>query len=397
MHIVLYLGKGLIGGKGGTEKVMLTLANQFSQRGHQVTMVTNEAIQGELLVELLPAVTLLNIGGQPVRTLQRWRYKLLDSNPLTRRYLYRHLLWHPWYCTSSQVRKTLLTLQPDILLAASPADVLELGFQQPPYPFPIIQMLHCEPAINFQRKSRKTFHATLAVVQQHVQVVQTLQSKFIPVVQQYYTGEIAVIANSITPIAPDQQLTYHAVKDTFTIVYFARLCRGKQQDLLLHAWSLLASDYPQWQLHLWGSGKTKDVAYLHKLIQHLNLTSSAKLCGFTATPTAELLQADICAFPSRSEGFPLALGEAMAVGLPCVAIEGVTNLITHQHNGLLCKNDPMDLALNLHLLLADASLRERLGTAAKSSMQAYAPAQIIQQWEQLMTKTINKFKGLADA
>ena len=87
-----------------------------------------------------------------------------------------------------------------------------------------------------------------------------------------------------------------------------------------------------------------------------------------------LADADIFAFPSRSDGQGLALTEALAAGLPCVAAAsgGIPELITDSHNGLLvAREDVRALAGALRLLAEDTVLRQRLASAARESARRF--------------------------
>lgn len=70
--------------------------------------------------------------------------------------------------------------------------------------------------------------------------------------------------------------------------------------------------------------------------------------------------------PSREEGLPLALAEALALGRPCVAtaVGAMPEVVLHERTGLLVPPaDPVALAEALARLLGDPLLRERLGAA----------------------------------
>src|ERR1043166_9100361 len=78
--------------------------------------------------------------------------------------------------------------------------------------------------------------------------------------------------------------------------------------------------------------------------------------------------ADIFVLPSLKEGLPIALIEAMALGLPCIstAVNAIPEAIDNERNGILIKpNDPTALREAIARLLNDGTLRERLGAAAK--------------------------------
>lgn len=93
--------------------------------------------------------------------------------------------------------------------------------------------------------------------------------------------------------------------------------------------------------------------------------------GGSVTSRAEIAreyrQADVFVFPSHFEGFPVALLEAAAAGLPCVATEvgGVVDILDSGRAGMIVPlKDPVGLAAALDTVVHDAELRHRLGSAA---------------------------------
>ena len=80
-----------------------------------------------------------------------------------------------------------------------------------------------------------------------------------------------------------------------------------------------------------------------------------------------LNRAEVFALPSKYEGNPKALLEAMACELPVIGVDapGVRDVIQHGVNGMLCAQSEQDIATAIRTLLADASLRNRLGCQAR--------------------------------
>ena len=104
--------------------------------------------------------------------------------------------------------------------------------------------------------------------------------------------------------------------------------------------------------------------------------------------------AHLFAFPSRYEGFPNALAEAMAAGLPAVAFDGVSgveDLAVDGETALLARHeDVSELADRLVRLMADPPLRRRLGNTASGHVPAFAPAAVYARWEGLLSTAITK-------
>ena len=87
--------------------------------------------------------------------------------------------------------------------------------------------------------------------------------------------------------------------------------------------------------------------------------------------------------PSRYEGFPGVLIEAMYAKLPVVATEcsdSIRELIAHEQTGLIAKNNVASLIQELDRIFIDAELGERLGIAAHRKATEYLWPQIGERW-----------------
>lgn len=127
--------------------------------------------------------------------------------------------------------------------------------------------------------------------------------------------------------------------DDRIVLFSGRLVHRKGLDTLIKAWPEVTTSAPDTQLVIVGSGRNQPDSIEQEMItrvQQLGI-KNIHFRGETTHPAKYLAMADIFAFPSRLEGFPNALMEAMAGGLPTVAttIGGVIDLITDQKTGLL--------------------------------------------------------------
>ncbi len=160
------------------------------------------------------------------------------------------------------------------------------------------------------------------------------------------------------------------------IICVARLEYAKGVDVLLHAWKRLMCTSKEWhaqpkpRLLLVGEGALKP--QLERIAFELNIRDSVEFLGLR-TDIVELLQQSWgFVLPSRGEGMPNALLEAMACGLPCIAtrVSGSEDIIADGINGLLVDPErPADLAHALRRLIEDTDLAQRLGKEGRSTVE----------------------------
>ena len=160
------------------------------------------------------------------------------------------------------------------------------------------------------------------------------------------------------------------------VVTVGTLRPAKAHRVLIDAWSRLhaAGDLPT-AAELWvvGDGPLRD-----PLEQSVPAGVNVRFLG-SRTDVGRILQrADMFAFPSTDEGFGIALAEAMASGLPCVASDagGIPELVGDGVTGLLFPpGDVNRLAEALRCLLHDRALASRLGEAAREdATRRFTPA-----------------------
>jgi glycosyltransferase involved in cell wall biosynthesis len=120
-----------------------------------------------------------------------------------------------------------------------------------------------------------------------------------------------------------------------------------------------------------GDGPTREA--LGRITRSLGLEDRVHFLGRRADVFPLMRLADAIALPSRREGHPLALLEAMALGKAVVAcaVGGVPESVRDGETGLLVpSDDPAALARALARLRDDAALRGRLGAAAACEVRA---------------------------
>ena len=123
-----------------------------------------------------------------------------------------------------------------------------------------------------------------------------------------------VIPNPCPTFGPE--LPDYRAKEAIAV---GRLCPQKGFDLLMKSWNLLPDRIKNtWSLRIYGNGP--DLNYLQRLKDDLHL-DRVQICHPTAQIFERMQESSLFLFSSLYEGFSLALSEAMAIGLPCVAFD----------------------------------------------------------------------------
>jgi GalNAc-alpha-(1->4)-GalNAc-alpha-(1->3)-diNAcBac-PP-undecaprenol alpha-1,4-N-acetyl-D-galactosaminyltransferase len=171
-----------------------------------------------------------------------------------------------------------------------------------------------------------------------------------------------------------------------TVAALGRLSEEKRIDMLLDAFARLKDLHPAWRLAIMGEGPLR--AELEARCQALQCSSRVRFLGLVKDPHACLRQADLFVLSSRFEGFPLALGEAMACGLPVISTEysaGVHEIIREGTDGLIVPvGDLSALVRAMDTLMGDEAERKRLGRKAREILDRFSLEKIMGQWDGLI-------------
>jgi glycosyltransferase involved in cell wall biosynthesis len=180
---------------------------------------------------------------------------------------------------------------------------------------------------------------------------------------------------------------------------------NKGLDLLLDAWDSLCLTRGSYGIRLLLIGSGPDDGELRLRIQALEKPNVIWIDKFVhdRKRLRQLLSAaDVYAFPSRLEGFPVAPTEAMACALPVVTsnASGIADIFPNgEHSGALIVpiNDPCSFAQALRRLLEDASLRRELGTRGQDRAREFFSVQpVAEQLRQLFVSTQHTLPSLTN-
>ena len=375
LNITLINAWRVINAKGGTEKVFCNMANALAQRGHNVTAICCDTNDGNPGFPLDERVSFVNVGKV--------------SEPIYLKRFVRNIRSIHFYSEMRNVKRVDLTAESfkckiQTVLSEIDTDVF-VSFQAESTlaikklvgdSVPVVTMLHGHPNIYPLLKMYK-----------HVlekSVIQVLRPEYVEYVRTSMPSARIVYMPNIGP-----QVDETADRSSKTIIHVGRISQQKRQLLLVEAFASLKERFSEWKVEMWGEYDVEKsyTDQVRSMIENHGLNGSIRLCGPTNEIPEKLIGASIFAFPSWYEGFPLAMTEAMSVGLPvigCKECPGVNSIIRDGRNGTLCESTPKALADALEKLMSDEFIRVRFGNAAKEDMKAYAPNCIWDQWETLI-------------
>ena len=172
-----------------------------------------------------------------------------------------------------------------------------------------------------------------------------------------------------------------------SVVGLGRFTWEKGFDLLLKAFARAVQDNPDWRLFLLGQGPLgtdfKDLA------QALGIRERVIFCGQVKNPRVYLSQAGLFVLPSRFEGFPNGLAEAMSCGLACVATAcsgSVAEMLPPKSSFFMVPvDDETAMARAMSKLMAADKARKALGRLNRKASENYALPRIAQRWQELFS------------
>ncbi|MBQ8751316.1 MAG: glycosyltransferase [Alphaproteobacteria bacterium] len=369
-NILIYKKNHLIESSGGAERIIVEYSNTFARRGHNVSLVTRDNVNGFPFYPLDKKVLFKHFDFK-FSKLRRFIGNRLRFLGLIKYFpsFNRELL------VSDMLLEFCNEFKPDVVIVAGMQELIDFSAYGERN-FPIILMLHSHPNAYFTKKRNALYKKYI----NNASAVQVLMKSYEAYIPENYKGKIVTIGNPVPSVVNNEEREN-------TIIYLARIDRGKAHHLLIEAFNKISSKHPEWNVLFYGAvGDKKQYQYCLDLIEKYKLQDNVIFKGTTNEPHKALLKSKICAFPSQYEGFSLAQTEAMACGLPVIGFDycsGVNELIKNNKNGYLVK-DVDEFAEKLDLLMSNENLRSSMGIEACKISDEYSIDKIINTWEELI-------------
>ncbi len=347
---------------GGAERVASTLSNAWTARGDKVILMPTFSGRGECFYQLSPKVRLVFLADL-VSIRKRTAWSMLVRLFALRRFI------------NKEKPDVIISFLPNVNLAAI---VASIGLGVPV----IVSERNDRFASPLSGLWKFLCRITYPFASGFVVQTQALAQKYVSSGQRFRL--IRVIPNPLPERMSCFQMRAACKKKR--VLGVGRLVNQKQFDLLIEMFKNLPSIHSSWSLRIVGEGPLRGV--LQQQINDSGLVDRIELSGLSLNITEELANSDIFVSSSKHEGFPNALLEAMAVGLPCVTFDCPVGPREISLNGdiavLVPLNDQRTFEFELNRLMLDADLRSTLGNSARISViERFSLDKVLKEWDSL--------------
>lgn len=357
MHLALVISSL---GAGGAERVLSELANHWVSKVYQVSIVTLMPHEAQPFYSLHPKINVIRLNQSGSE--EFWLKRFLN---VVRRI--------------SRVRGAIHQLSPDVIISFIDSMNILTLIATRGYGIPVIISERIDPAFHVIPKLYSYLRLKLYPLCSKLIVQTESAAQYFP---KNFKKFLHIVPN---PVEDPKRYKKELKTKVQNIVSIGRLVPQKDQATLIYAFSSLVKQHSDLTLTIYGEGEERK--NLENLIASLSLWGKVYLPGTTQDIQTALLTADVFVFPSRYEGFPNALCEAMSVGLPVIASNCSGNLaIVHDRdNGRLFPvGDIQVLTDIMEELLKDSEQRVRLAENARNICVRFHPSRIFAAWDKVI-------------
>lgn len=341
--------------RGGAERVMVNLSRYFYEQGYKVYLVTKTVDEPEYEVpegvtRIIADITKDEETSSRIKNLRN-RIKKLRN------------IWKE--------------IKPDIIVSFIRKNNLMAIASSRGLKIPVVVSIRSNPARELQGRIFKPLSFFMFRFADGI-VMQTNQAKaFLP---SYLQKKAVIMPNSLSEQFLSVELSDERRKEIVTV---GRIDDNKNQKMLVEAFSEISKDFPEWSLHLYGGGDRK------KSLEEQYASESIIFHGQISDVVECIKESAVFVLPSKQEGMPNALIEAMALKMACISTDcpcgGPADLIKSGENGILIPVDGKEeLKVELIRVMSDDLLRTSLGEKARDSIIHLSPDKVNAAWKEYL-------------
>jgi glycosyltransferase involved in cell wall biosynthesis len=344
-------------GPGGAERVATLLASYWVGEGHEVVIATFDAPEVEPFFAVDPRV---EVRGLSAKNATRGLAVRLGTNA----------------ARLARLRALLRKVRPDAVVAfMTEANVVAIWAARG-LGIPVVVSERNQP----DRPGLGPFHKLARRLTYPAATALVVQSKDIAAwAKAHFRIPVHILPN---PVMPPANSSSHNPGGGHLLVSIGRLTHQKGFDVLLQSFAAIAAKYPDWRLAIYGEGPDRPA--LERLRLESGCAGQIDLPGLTKDSAETLHQASLFVLPSRFEGYPNVLLEALSQALPVIATDcpGATREILADgvHGMLVPPEDIAAMTAALDAMLSAIELRETYAAKARRAVAQLDVATIGRRW-----------------
>ncbi|QEF99043.1 GalNAc-alpha-(1-_4)-GalNAc-alpha-(1-_3)-diNAcBac-PP-undecaprenol alpha-1,4-N-acetyl-D-galactosaminyltransferase [Stieleria maiorica] len=350
---------------GGAERVMAGLASRLALRGHAVTLVTLDDAQSDRhAVDSGVARVPLDLTSDA----QGWSAKVRQVRARLR-----------------AIRDAADQISPDVILSFCDRTNIDVLLATGTSSRPVVVCERSDPGRQslgpLWNTVRKHVYRRAASV---VALTETSADYLRP-----FAKSVVVIPSAVN--RPQRTSDRDQACAEKLIAGVGRLEAEKGFDRLLEAFARATGDDSDWRLVIYGDGTMRDA--LIAQAKRLGIADRFELPGWVRPLDEPLSRATMFCLPSRYEGFPSALLEAMSLGVPSLSVDcesGPRVIIDHGRNGWLVQSSVKGLSDGITRLIQDAARRESLGQAGIEIVNQFGWENMVDRYEQTLRDVVQR-------
>jgi len=343
--------------RGGAERVIASLANDFVGRGDQVDIITLADEEPGYQIDSRVHVISLHAAGTSQNAVQAVRRNMKIVFAL---------------------RRYLMGACPDRVVAFDMRLAVQVLLANPIHKsYKVIVSERANPMFDKKRGRLEQLFRALLLDKADRFIFQT--SRVLRCFPEKITKKGIVIPNGVFSDQILEDVVPFDERKKDAICSVGRLAKQKGYDVLIQAFAQFSKDHSGCVLHIFGEGPEK--SNIEKMVYSFGMTGKVILHGNVANVIEKIHDAGMFILASRYEGMPNALIEAMACGIPCIASDcdfGPRELIENEDNGLLFPVDDVDALVKAMAAIADhEAFAEKLSRNAQQIRKTHSKEKII--------------------
>lgn len=353
--------------KGGSERVMVNLAEYLYQQKYDVLLVTQ--YKQEIEYNISPQI------------------KRVYSEPAPEKVQGGRV--HNFKVRFHTLRDIWVQYKPDVILAFLGKNNMMAILTSAFLPTQVVVSVRGEPTMEYAGHVQQFLAKFLFRFADGI-VLQTERAKmFFP---KAVRRKSIILSNPLNSSFLNKPVCQEIERENL-IVTAGRLDENKNQAMLIHAFSKISGEFPDVKVVIYGEGECRES--LEALCAEKGIQDRVFLPGNVSDVASCIGKAKMFVLTSNTEGMPNSIMEAMALGIPVISTDcpcgGPATLIHNGENGVLIPvGDAYALADAMRRILTDKEFAAKLGENALKIRETLSPEKVNNEWEDCLIKIARK-------